>query len=71
MKRKKTRLNNIKKKRTREIESHIGADTLPMAMLFVHTVIQKEHTAFLAYTLGDLSTNNTESKRVEREGKRD
>ena len=36
-----------------------------MAM-FVHTVIQKEHTAFLAYTLGDLSTNNTESKRVER-----
>ena len=52
----------IKKERTREIESHIGADTLPMAMLFVHTVIQKEHTAFLAYTLGDLSMNNTEAR---------
>ena len=46
----------IKKERTREIESHIGADTLPMAMLFVHTVIQKEHTAFSVDTLGDLST---------------
>jgi len=48
-----------------KVKTHIGAVTLPMAMLY--TVTQKD-IQLLAYTLGDLSTNNTESKKGEGKG---
>jgi len=52
--------NNIKKGTWKlKVKTHIGADTLPMAMLYTQSY--KEHTAFGVHTWR-LSTNNTESK---------
>ena len=44
------KVNNKKEERTREIESHIGADTLPVAMLFVHSHTKRTYSFFAVHT---------------------